>query len=198
AGTRIMTARGPVAVEALTIGDLLLTTGPAGDGIRPVRWIGWRSIDCTRHPAPDRVWPVRIPVGAFSPGVPARDLWLSPDHAVYVEGVLVPVKHLVDGVIIRQEPTDSVRYFHVELPYHDVLLAEGLACESYLDAGDRSNFENGGSVIRLHPDFARGLWEAGACAPLHVTGPVVERTRALLRERADRKTRRRKGRRAAK
>lgn len=197
AGTRIMTARGPVVVESLSVGDLVLTAGPSGDGIRPIRWIGWRSVDCTRHPDPTKVWPVRIPVGAFGPGVPARDLWLSPDHAVYVDGVLIPVKHLVDGVIITQEPTESVRYFHIELPYHDVLLAEGLPCETYLDAGDRSNFENGGSVIRLHPDFARGLWEAGGCAPLHVTGPVVSRTRAAVRDRADRKSRRRRGRRAA-
>lgn len=198
AGTRIMTARGPVAVEAVTIGDLVLTAGPSGDGIRPIRWIGWRSVDCTHHPDPAKVWPVRIPVGAFGLGVPARDLWLSPDHAVYVDGVLIPVKYLVDGVLIRQEPTDSVRYFHIELPHHDVLLAEGLPCETYLDTGDRSNFENGGSVIRLHPAFARGLWEADGCAPLHVTGPVVSRTRAALRDRADRKSRRRKRHQAAK
>lgn len=197
-GTRIMTARGPVAVEALTIGDLVLTAGPGGDGIRPVRWIGRRLVDCVRHPEPSTVWPVRIQAGAFAPGVPVHDLWLSPDHAVYVDGVLIPVKHLVDGVVVTQESTDSVQYFHIELPQHDVLLAEGLPCESYLDTGDRSNFENGGNVIRLHPDFARGVWDAGGCAPLHVTGPVLSNTLAMLRDRADRKSRRRKGRRAAK
>jgi hypothetical protein len=32
------------------------------------------------------------------PGLPVRDLWLSPDHGVFVDGVLIPVKHLFDGV----------------------------------------------------------------------------------------------------
>ena len=35
-------------------------------------------------------------------------------------------------------------YHHVELAAHDVLIAEGLAAESYLDTGDRSSFSNGG------------------------------------------------------
>jgi len=49
---------------------------------------------------------------------------------------------------------DEVTYYHVELDDHDLLLAEGLPVESYLDTGDRSNFENGGGPIALHPDFS--------------------------------------------
>jgi collagen type I/II/III/V/XI/XXIV/XXVII alpha len=41
-----------------------------------------------------------------------------------------------------QVAVDAVTYFHVELPRHDVLLAEGLAAESYLDTGNRSVFAN--------------------------------------------------------
>jgi hypothetical protein len=69
------------------------------------------------------------------PGLPVRDLWLSPDHGVFVDGVLIPVKHLFDGVAIVSEPRDSVTWWHVELPQHAVLLAEGLPCESFLDIG---------------------------------------------------------------
>ena len=65
-----------------------------------------------------------------------------------------------------------------------MLLAEGLAAESYLDVGDRSSFANGGGPVALHPDFAaRGwelCWEAEACVPLYVTGPEVEAARALV------------------
>ncbi len=68
-------------------------------------------------------------------------------------------------------------YYHVELPAHGVLLAEGLPAESYLDTGDRTNFANGGGPIALHPDFASRVWEAEGCAPLVVTGPVLDATR---------------------
>ena len=102
---------------------------------------------------------MRVRAGAFDDAQPSRDLWLSPDHAVHVDGVLIPIKHLLNGTSIAQVAVDEVIYYHVELPHHDVLLAEGLPAESYLDTGDRRSFDNsaqairGGEVIRLHPDF---------------------------------------------
>ena len=60
-------------------------------------WIGSRTIDCNRHPKPATVWPVRVSAGAFGAGRPVRDLYLSPDHAVFVNEVLVPVKLLIEG-----------------------------------------------------------------------------------------------------
>ena len=81
---------------------------------------------------------------------------------------------------------DEMTYYHVELGQHDVILAEGLPCESYLDAGDRSNFENGGKAMRLFADFSRPsrdtatLWEAKSCAPLVVHGPRLEAARAVV------------------
>jgi hypothetical protein len=146
----------------------------------PVVWLGRREVNCARHPEPRRVWPVRISADAFGPGRPHRDLLLSPDHAVYVEDVLIPVKHLVNGSTIAQVPVDSVTYYHVELPRHDVILAEGLPAESYLDIDDRSNFDNGGAVVRMHPDFATRAWEAEGCAEMVVTGAVFDGVRRRL------------------
>ena len=71
-------------------------------------------------------------------------------------------------------------YYHVELPRHDVLLAEGLPTESYLDSGDRGNFANGGRPLALHPDFASRAWEADACAPLLVTGLQLDAARRWI------------------
>ncbi len=176
-GTRIRTPRGEVAVEALAIGECVVT---ASGEARAIAWIGWRMVDCTRHPEPRKVWPVRIAAGAFGRGAPRRDLFLSPDHAVFVDDVLIPVKYLVNGGSIAQVRRKSVTYYHVELPRHDVLLAEGLPAESYLDTGDRANFANGGAVMRLHPDFASRVWEAEGCAPLVVSGPVVAGVRRRL------------------
>jgi hypothetical protein len=70
-----------------------------------------------------------------------------------------------------------VTYYHVKLPRHAVILAEGLPAESYLDAGDRSNFANGGGPIALYPDFSSRIWDAEGCAPLVVTGPQLDAAR---------------------
>src|ERR1019366_8334910 len=147
AGTRIATERGEVSVESLRVGDALLD--PAGEASRPAVWIGHRRVDCRAHPKPETVWPVRVRAAAFGDTVPHRDLFLSPDHAVFVDGVLVPIRYLVNGETIARVPVDEVVYYHVELPEHGVLLAEGLPAESYLDIGDRANFANSGGAVRL-------------------------------------------------
>jgi hypothetical protein len=187
AGTRIATIAGEVAVEALKTGDRVLTmSGPS----RPVRWIGYRHLDLTRHPVPDRVRPIRIRRGAFADNVPRRDLFLSPDHAVFVDDVLIPIKRLINGTSIEHVPMDEVTYYHIELPQHDVLLAEGMPAESYLDVGDRFNFANGGGPIALHPEFSERrwdtalLWEALGCARLIVTGRELDAARTLVNSRA--------------
>ena len=113
----------------------------------PITWIGFRSIEAARHPDPARIWPVRIRAGAFGAGMPHTDLFLSPDHAVHVGNVLVPAGYLINGTTIVQVPADRVDYYHVELPRHDVLLAEGLAVESYLDTGNRDGFANAGGDL---------------------------------------------------
>ena len=75
-----------------------------------------------------------------------------------------------------------MQYVHVELAEHDLLLAEGLACESFLDTGGRSHFDNG-AVTSLHPDFGMHAWEAEGCAPLVVHGPKLTSVRTFLASR---------------
>jgi Hint domain len=111
---------------------------------------------------------------------------------VFVDGVLIPIRHLVNGTTVAQEQVDEITYWHVELESHDVIMAEGLPCESYLDTGNRGAFENGGAPVQLHPDFARWRREASACAPLVVTGPNLEQVRAGLAGRAVALTRERR------
>ena len=176
-GTRIDTAHGPVAVEHMAAG---MHVASLFGGTAQIVWIGHRRVDCAVHPRPRDVWPIRIAPHAFGPGMPEAPLWLSPDHAVYVAEVLVPVRYLVNGRTIVQERRDSVTYYHVELPAHDVIRAEGLPCETYLDTGNRGAFANGGGAVDLHPDFARAVWEAEACAPLVLGGERLARIRAAL------------------
>ncbi|MDR3535547.1 MAG: Hint domain-containing protein [Acetobacteraceae bacterium] len=183
AGTRIATTRGAVAVERLKEGDVVLTVS---GGRQPIAWIGHRQVDCRRHPAKDRVWPIRVAPHAFGEGRPKRALLLSPDHAVFVEGVLIPIKFLLNGTTIRQVEVDTVTYYHVELPRHDVLLAEGLPAESYLETGGRNAFANSGLPMQLHPDFEPDpvrvamVWQNFGYAPLIGDEATVERARAKL------------------
>jgi hypothetical protein len=180
AGTRIATDQGEVAVEDLAVGDCLPTV--VSEKLSPIVWIGHRTIDCSRHPKPQQVWPVRIAAGAFGRAKPSRELWLSPDHAVYVEGALIPVKYLINGSSIAQVPQVSVTYYHVELSQHDVVLANGLEAESFLAGStDSTIFANTPGPIALHPDLSSRLWEAEGCAPLVVTGPVLEAAKRRVR-----------------
>lgn len=178
AGTHIATPQGPVAVEALKVGDEVRTVLDGKP--QKITWVGHRHIDCTKHNSPRLVWPIRIAAGAFGSGQPSRDLLLSPDHAVHVNGVLIPVKYLVNGTTISQTPCDSVTYHHIELARHDVVLAEGLPAESYLAGADRTVFANYAGVVAMHPDMSSRVWEAEGCAELIVTGPTLDAVRARL------------------
>ena len=124
--------------------------------------------------------PVRVHANAFGPGLPARDLVLSPDHAIHAEGVLIPIRFLINGATITQEWPREITYYHLELAAHDIILAEGLPAETYLDTGNRSAFANGGGAIMLHPDFALRIWETKSCAPLATTGETVTLVRHTL------------------
>jgi hypothetical protein len=187
AGTRLLTERGAVPVEALMVGDHVLT---ADGRSAPITWTGMRRVDCQRHREPSAVLPVRVAAHAFGDGLPGRDIFLSPDHAIFAEDVLIPVKHLIDGAAVRQVAVPRVTYVHIELHQHQILLAEGLPVESYLDAGDRAGF-SGGSVVALHPGWSKHrddvalLMEALAYAPIRVMGAEVDRVRAQLAGRQD-------------
>lgn len=186
AGSRILTADGERPVEALREGEQVMTVSGT---LRTVRWVGHRHVDVAGHPDPASVRPIRIAPHTFGENQPHAALLLSPDHAVFVDGVLIPIRRLVNGDSIARIPMADVTYYHLELERHDVILAEGLSVESYLDTGDRANFINGGPAIRLFPAFAAAgrsslAWQAYGYAPLQVTGPEVDAVRRRLAPRA--------------
>lgn len=99
------------------------------------------------------VQPVRIGAGAVADGVPLRNLLVSPRHALFLDGLLIPAETLVNGAsVTRCEGLDSVEYFHIELDSHDVLLAEGCPAESFCDIGTRNVFQNAAEFLALRPD----------------------------------------------
>jgi len=181
AGTRIATPTGPVAVEALRPGDPVVSV-LRGTGL--VVWTGHQRVMCRRRAAGRAdPRPIRVRTGAFADAVPARDLVLSPDHAVYAEGVLIPVRYLVNDQSIAPLEVDLVTYWHVELDRHDVLLAEDLPAESFLAIDQRGGFTTAGGGAAA-AGYAVRQWEAAGCAELVVTGPLLDRVRARLAARA--------------
>lgn len=183
-GTRIETPDGPVPVETLAIGRMVLTASGAAV---PVRWIGYRRLDVTRHPDPVLVRPIRVAPDSIAPGVPSRDVVLSPDHALVLDGWLIPVRLLANGMTIREdEACQTVTYYHVELDRHDVPLSDGLPVESYLDTGNRAMFENAGVPLVLHPDPEAGQAArvARSCLPFMDSPAGVQPVWTALAERA--------------
>lgn len=182
-GTLIRTARGEIAVEALQVGDMAVT---ASGALRPITWIGHRELGGAGKALSDDQRPVRVRADAFGPGLPARDLRLSPGHPVLVGadadgegGVLVPIMCLINGTSIARLAAPRVTYWHVELDAHDILLAEGLPAESYLDGGNRLFFTEGSDHALHNPDFVPPGWN-GRCRPVAVDGPLVEAERTRL------------------
>ena len=81
-GTLIAPERGEVAGrEAWQIGDEVMT---ASGEARPIKWIGRRSYGGRFIMGRKDILPVCIKAGALDDNVPKRDLWISPNHAMYL------------------------------------------------------------------------------------------------------------------
>jgi hypothetical protein len=150
AGTAVRTPSGDVLVETLKIGDTITLN----DGrTAPVFWVGVRTV-CMVFADVLRCLPIRIKAHALGANLPSRDLLLSSDHAVLVDGLLIQAGALVNGVSIVREhhvPTEF-RYFHVEVEDHSLLLAENVPAETFVDNVDRMAFDNWAEHQALYPD----------------------------------------------
>jgi len=167
AGTLIRTERGDVPVEALRAGQDRVITAKGDMAL--IRWIGHRDADPANH----HNHPVRIRAHIFGPGRPSRDLLLSPEHAIFVDDVLVPAEQLVNNHSIDRVALDEITYFHVLLERHDIILAEGLPVESLLADGGFEHFEN-------HATAPAACLVMDRCAPRVTQGPRLETIRELL------------------
>jgi Hint domain len=168
-GTRIATPIGEVAVEHLNVGDSVLTLN---GGRSLICWIGKRVIDPRQVRNPKDAWPIRIRKGTLTENVPHRDLLLSPDHCLLVDDVLIPAKLLINETTITQEAFwQPFEYFHIELDRHDAVLAEGMLCETYREAGNRQMFLGSGTAAL---SFADRSITVRPCYPLHYSGPIHE------------------------
>jgi len=175
-GTRILGEHGEVAVEALKIGDRIVTTA---DILQPIRWIGRRSYTGTAATGNPHLLPVRIRGGALGANLPKRDLWVSPEHAMYVDGLLIPAVALLNGAsIVQENVVEELSYFHLEFESHCIVFAEGAPSESFVDDDSREMFDNAWEFRQLYPHKWRE--PARFCAPRVSDGWELEAVRQRL------------------
>lgn len=185
-GTRLATPTGPVAVETLQLGDLVLTKD---NGPQPIEWIGRRRMTGARLFAMPHLRPVRIGAGALGLDRPDRMLLVSPNHRVLVTGattralfqtpeVLVAAKDLIDGQHVTTATSlREVTYIHLLLPQHNIVWANDVAIESFhpantalssLEARDR------GRLIEQYPALTFDPYTYGGFARRNLTSDEAE------------------------
>ncbi|MEL6208264.1 MAG: Hint domain-containing protein [Pseudomonadota bacterium] len=145
AGTLIETPTGPVPVERLSVGDLVLTRDA---GAKPIQWLGQRRLtkgDLTVRPS---LRPVRIAAGALGDGRPSTDLVVSPQHRLLIDdwraehlfgepAVLAPAIGLMNDTSIRSIlPPEGVTYVHFLVDHHALVSANGTWAETLLMGGE--------------------------------------------------------------
>lgn len=135
-GTRILTEVGERPIETLQPGDRVVTRD---SGLQPIRWIGTRTV-----PGKGRFAPVHVASSVLDSA--RSGLLVSPQHRLLFTGyqaellfgepeVLVPAKHLVDGLDVTRHKQEKVTYIHLMFDHHEIIYAEGIATESF-HAGD--------------------------------------------------------------
>jgi autotransporter passenger strand-loop-strand repeat protein len=180
-GTLILTISGEKPVQDLRIGDRVVTCSATA---RPIRWVGRRAYAVRFAAANPEILPIRIAAGALADGIPRRDLLVSPLHAMYLDGMLIPASALVNGrTIVQLEAAETIEYFHIELESHDVILAEGAPSETFVDDDSRAMFHNAAEYRILYPDSPPT--PPIYCAPRVEHGEALEAVRRRLARRAD-------------
>ena len=163
-GTLITTRQGEVPVEDLRVGDEVLTRD---HGFRPLIWTGRRDLTVAELAVNPALRPIRIAAGALGQGLPLRDMIVSPQHRMLMEGyraemlfgeaeVLVAARHLTDLPGVATAFVPGVSYIHVMFDQHEIICADGAWTESFQPAQrmlDSMDAEQAEEILCLFPDL---------------------------------------------
>ena len=174
-GSMIQTPAGDVAVQDIMIGDEVMTHTTGQAQARRVIWTGMaHTVVRQGMPDDEAGYPVRILKDAIADGVPYRDMLITPEHALFVDGSFVPIRMLVNGrSIFYDHSITAYDYHHIETEQHAVIMADGMLTETYLDTGNRRIFRPAANVVSIGTSPVRS-WAVDAAAPLRVAPEMVE------------------------
>lgn len=182
-GTQIETLRGPVPVETLRVLDRVVTMD---NGVQPIRWVGRRELSPCQLAQRPQNCPIMVKAGALGPGIPARDLVVSPQHRFLLASkitarvtqapeILVAATKLVGQPGIRrvEGARTGVQYVHFACDSHEVVWANGAPAETFL-VGSELDKAIGDNTHRPLDWFSptTALARAGPRIPVR---PIVER-----------------------
>lgn len=177
-GTLILTPSGARCVEDLRVGDEVVRYDKNGSPhVDILTWVGKGEATTHQNLSDDEAgYPVRITKNAIADNVPFKDLLVTSEHCLFLDGQFIPVRMLVNGSSIHYDKSFSnYEYFHLETENHSIIMANGLLTESYLDTGNRNSFLQEGPIFFLgNPKENAKTWDNDAAAPLAVTRTFVE------------------------
>lgn len=170
AGTKIRIPEGEINVEDLKIGSIVTTLEGDRQNTSKVKWVGKRAV--TVLDDDDRL--IRIKRNAFSTQVPLNDLLVTPEHCIFIEGQFVPARMLVNGSSIVLDEAEQFDVYHFELEKHSIVIANGLASESYLDTGHKDVFIEHPKPYLVINGTSTPIWGRDSAAPLCTERRIVE------------------------
>ncbi|GBD57193.1 Hint domain-containing protein [Gluconobacter wancherniae] len=176
-GTLIATDEGDSPVEQVLVGDFVSATVGDQKVSREVIWVGSNHVQVRPELSDDRAgYPVRILKNAISENVPFKDMLITSEHCLCIDGNFIPARMLVNGISIFYDKTiTSYDYYHIETAEHSVITADGMLTESYLDTGNRKSFQSDANVVRIGAGApAVRSWSRDAAAPLVTARSIVE------------------------
>ncbi len=183
-GTQIEVADGVKNIENIEVGDLIYVYNGMNKILKPVTWIG-SAHHYVRTQLPDDIagYPICITKDALADNVPSKDMYITPEHCLCINGQFIPARMLVNNHSIYYDYSQTdYRYFHIELEEHSIIKADNQLSESYLNTNNHHDFYRSEKVVDLQPKSKS--WEKDAAAPLVTAREVIEPLYNTYKERA--------------
>jgi hypothetical protein len=101
---------------------------------------------------------------ALGPNTPLADLYVTKEHALLIDGVLVTAGSLInDTTIILDTASEhnELEFFHIKLERHNAIYAEGVPCETL-----RNFDENAVNFAEYLRRYGPQATQEAPCAPL--------------------------------
>jgi hypothetical protein len=162
-GTTIRTTAGDRKIEDLAVGDLLPTVF---GGTCAIQWIGYYPYTRNDQAKPwvKDALPVRVARSALGPNTPHADLYVTKEHALLIDGVLVTAGSLINGTTITlytASKHNELEFFHIKLARHNAIYAEGVPCETL-----RNFDESAVNFTEYLRCYGPPITQEAPCAPL--------------------------------